>query len=283
MRFLEKLKQKLYKDDPQQFWEEVQWLLAGAGQHKGKILTIGILGLVGTVMGLASSVASKYLIDAVTGFGAELLTRSAVVMGIMMLGGLVFQGLSSRISATIHVRVRNEMQHRTYSRILRAGWEALEPYRSGDLLNRLNSDVNTVADSSINFIPALMTTSVKCLGAFCIILYYDPVMAAIALAGVPVTLAVSRFLVQKLRRHNLEMKEMTGEVMSFQEDSFRNLTSIKAFSVIDHFETEMHRLQDVYASSFLSYNALQISVSVLLSLISMAVTAACFGKAGRIR
>ena len=276
MRFWEKLKQKLYKDDPQQFLREARWLMARAGQQKGKILVIGILGLVGTVMGLASSVASKYLIDAVTGFGSELLRRSAVIMGIMMLGGLVFQGLSSRISATIHVRVRNEMQHRTYSRILRAGWEALEPYRSGDLLNRLNSDVSIVADGCINFIPALVTTSVKCLGAFCIIMYYDPVMAAIALAGVPVTMVISRVLLRKVRHHNLEMKELTGEVMSFQEDSFRNLTSIKAFSLTDRFEQEMHRLQDSYIDTYLSHNAFQISLNSFLALVGMAVSTSCF-------
>ena len=104
-------------------------------RYRGRILAVGLLGVLGTVMGLASSVASKYLIDAVTGYGSEFLVRSAIVMGLMMLGGLVFQGISNRVSAKIHILVRNEMQHNTYTRILRAGWEALEPYRSGDLLN----------------------------------------------------------------------------------------------------------------------------------------------------
>ena len=263
--------------DPRQLKRELKWLLACAQRHRGSILVISLLGLAGTVMSLASSVASKYLIDAVTGFGSELLVRSAVLMGVMMLGGLVFQGVSSRISASIHVRVRNKMQHTTYTRILRAGWEALEPYRSGDLLNRLNSDVNTVADGIISFLPALLTSVTRCLGAFFIILYYDPVMAVIALAGVPVMLVLSRVLMRKMRVHNLEMKELSGEVMSFQEDSFRNLTSIKAFSLTDRFETEMHRLQGTYIDAFLSYNAFQISMSSFLSLVGMVVTASCFG------
>ena len=108
-------------------------------------------------------------------------------------------------------------------------------------------------------------------------LYYDPVMALIALLGVPVTLGLSRAVLGKMRRHNLEMKELTSKVMSFQEDSFRNLTSIKAFSVTDRFETEMRHLQGTYANAFLSYNAFQIGISAFLSLVSMAVTAACFG------
>ena len=277
MAFIRRIKKYLHRETPGQLKRELSWLLARVKQYRKQILTIGLMGLIGTVMGLASSVASKYLIDAVTGFGSALLVRSAVVMGLMMLGSLVFQGISNRTGAKIHVRVRNEMQHNTYTRILRAGWEVLEPYRSGDLLNRLNSDVGTVSDGIINFIPALLSSAAKFVGAFCIILYYDPVMAMIALAGVPVTLVLSRILMRKMRHHNLEMKELSGEVMSFQEDSFRNLTSIKAFSLTDRFESAMQNLQSTYQSAFLSYNAFQISMSSFLSLVGMLVTVSCFG------
>ena len=277
MAFLDRVKKQLHTEDPGQLKRELLWLLARARQYQGKILAVGLLGMVGTVMSLASSVASKYLIDAVTGYGAGLLARAAAIMVVMMLGSLVLQGISSRVSATVHIHVKNEMQHLTYGRILRAGWEALEPYRSGDLLNRLNSDVDVVSNGTISFLPALTTSVVKFLGAFCIILYYDPVMALIALLGVPVTLALSKMMMRKMRRYNLEMKELTGEVMSFQEDSFRNITSIKAFSLTDRFETEMYRLQGDYTDAYLSYNAFHISMSSFLSLVSIAVTASCFG------
>ena len=277
MDIFRKVKKQLHMEDPEQWKRELRWLAARAGQHRKYILAIGLLGITGTVMGLASSVASKYLIDAVTGYGPELLKISAAVTVVMMLGGLVFQGISSRVGAVIHIRVKNRMQHDAYVRVLRAGWEALEPYRSGDLLNRLNADVNAVSDGVIHFLPALITSSAKFAGAFCIILYYDPVMAVIALAGVPVMLVLSRMLVKKMRSHNLEMKELGGEVMSFQEDSFRNLTSIKAFSLTDQFETRMRQLQGTYIDAYLTYNAFQISMSSFLSLVGMAVTASCFG------
>ena len=277
MSVFQKLQKQLHREQPGQLKKEVLWLLAKVRQYRGRILMTGLLGLVGTAMGLASSVASKYLIDAVTGYGSDRLGRSAAAMVLLMLGSLLFQGVSSRVTATIHVRAKNEMQHATYARIMRAGWEALEPYRSGDLLNRLNSDVSAVSDGTISLIPALATTVTKFLGAFCIIVYFDPVMAVIALAGVPVMLGLSRVLMRKMRGHSLEMKEMTGEIMSFQADSFRNLTSIKAFSLTDRFENEMHRLQGTYIDAYLSYNAFHISMSSFLSLVGMAVTASCFG------
>ena len=277
MALFDHVKKKIQQHDLQQLKKESLWLLARMRQYKGKILTVALLGMVGTVMGLASSVASKYLIDAVTGYSMDMLKNAAVIMMLMMLGSLLLQGLSSRVSASVHMHVKNEMQHLTYGRILRAGWEALEPYRSGDLLNRLTSDVNTVSDGIISFLPSLLISVIRFSGALGIMLFFDPVMALIALLGAPVTLGLSRIMLSKMRQHNVEMKELTGEVMSFQEDSFRNLTSIKAFSVTDHFETEMRRLQGTYANAFLSYNAFQISISAFLSLVSMVVSACCFG------
>ena len=277
MVFFRSVKQQFHPESPQQIKQELVWLWGHFQRYGMLTLAVGALGLAGTLMGLASSVASKYLIDAVTGYGTDIIAQAALIMAGMMLGSLVLQAFSSRVSARIHIRVRNQMQHTTYSRILRSTWESLEPYRSGDLLNRLNSDISTVSDGVISFLPGLLTTGTKFVGAFAIMLYYDPSMALIALLGAPVTLVLSRFLVGKLRRHNLRMKELTGDLMSFQEDSFRNLTSIKAFSAAGRYEEEMYRLQNRCAEAYLSYNGFQIGTSTGLSLVSMVVSAACFG------
>ena len=277
MGFVQRLKTKLNMDDPEQRKAEIRWIWKRMKRYKWEILAICALSLGGTVMSLVSSVASKYLVDAVTGFGASHLLRAAVIMVVMMLGSLCLQGISSRTNARVHVRVRNQMQHKTYGRILRADWEALERFHSGDLLSRLNADINTVADGVIGLIPNVLSSGAKFVGAFGIMLYYDPYMALIALLGAPVTLLLSRYLMKRLRKHNLAMKELTGEVMSFQEDSLRNLTSIKAFSAVDRYETEMDKLHGAYANAYLSFNSFQISMSTLLSLVSMLVSAGCFG------
>ena len=277
MAFFRKIKKLLNREDPKQLKKELLWLAARVRQYRKKILVIGLLGLVGTAMGLASSVASKYLIDAVTGGRADLLAGAAVAMVALMLLSLALHGISSRVGARIHIRVKNALQRTAFGKILRAGWESLEQYRSGDLLNRLSADVDAVCGGIINFLPSLAGSGVKFLGAFGIMLFYDPVMAVIALLGVPVTLLASRLLLGKMRDHNLKMKTLSGDVMAFQEDSFRNLTSIKAFSLTDRFENRMRGLQGTYSDAYLSYNAFHIGTSTMLAVVSMTVTVSCFG------
>ena len=275
MGVLKSFKEKLHRFDDGRLMQELAWLWSRVKQHRGGIFAVGALALAGTVMGLGGSVASKYLIDAVTGRSVKALLWAGLLMAVMTLGSIGLRAVSSRVGARIHIRVKNEMQQRTFKRILRAGWEALEPYRSGDLLNRLNSDVGIVSDGIISFIPNLLTAALQFAGAFCIMLYYDPVMAVIALLGVPVTLTMSRFLLKKIRSQSQTMKELSGEVMSFQEDSFRNLTGIKAFSIGSRFADEMHRLLGTYTDAYLSFQAFQIRMSSVLSILAMLVSGAC--------
>lgn len=277
MAVFQKMQKKLNMEDPEQIKEEFSWLWRQVCRHKKSIVLVGALGFAGTLLSLISSLVSKYLVDAVTGWGVEQIWLFAALLAGTSLGSFGLQAVSSRTSARIHVRVRNQMQFQTYGKILRAAWETLEPYQGGDLLNRLNSDINIVADGVIGFFPGLLTACVKLVGAFCIILYFDPVMALIALFGAPVTLVLSRYLIKRLRKYSLTMKTLTGEVMSFQEDSLRNLTSIKAFSAVDRYEAELGARQDEFANAFLSYNAFQIGMSTLLSMVSLAIMAACFG------
>ena len=110
MAFIDHVKNKIQQHDLKQLKRECFWLFGRIRQYKTKILMVGSLGMIGTVMGLASSVASKYLIDAVTGYNSTMLKQATVIMVLMMLGSLILQGLSSRVSASVHVHVKNEMQ-----------------------------------------------------------------------------------------------------------------------------------------------------------------------------
>ncbi len=255
---------------------ELKWLLTQAKKYWKKILLIGALGVLGTVLGLGSSIASKYAVDAVTGRDVRMLLLAGGVMAVMLLGNIILQSASSRVNARIHIQVSQKNQRRVYKRILQAGWEALEPYRSGDLLHRLSADVNIVSGGMIGFIPGAVTTVLRLIGALVIILYFDPMMAVLALLGVPATLVLSRVLMRLMRRHELRMKELNGELMSFQEDSFRNLTSIKAFFITDRFTRDMRDLQDEYADAYLDANATQIRISVTTGLLSALLVGLCF-------
>lgn len=277
MELFQKIKQKIHEGALREFAQEVKWLWQYIRRYRAAVLIHVLLGVLGILMSLASSVASKFLIDAVTGYHTGTIGGAAAAMVGMMLGNIAMRSISSRVGAVLNVRIQNEVQAEVYGRILSTDWESVEQFRSGDLLNRLNSDAGAVSGSVTGFIPSFVASMVQFVGAFGIMLYYDPTMAVIALLGVPVSVICSRVMVGRMRRYNQQMKAIHSDVISFQEDSFQNLTSIKSFGITALFCRKMEQLQKVYKDAYLDYNLFSVYTSAFMSVVSMAVSAGCFG------
>lgn len=277
MEFFQKVKKKINDGFLQEFAGELRWLWQYIRRYRMTVVIHILLGVLGILMGLGSSVASKYLIDAVTGYKTGTIGLAASLMVGMQLGNIAMRSISSRVGAVINIRVQNEMQAEVYRRILATDWESVERFRSGDLLNRLNSDASGVASGVTSFIPSLISSSVQFLGAFAIIAYYDPTMAVLALLGVPVSVLASRVLVRRMRDYNREMKGIYSDLMSFHEDSFQNITSIKAFGITGLFDQKMDGLLGTYRDAYLRYNQFSVKTTALMSLMGLVVSASCFG------
>lgn len=277
MERLRRIRQKIKEGALREMLREGKWVLAYIRRYRAVVAVHILLGVLSTAMSLGTSVASKYLIDAVTGYKSGLIESAAAAMAGMLLLGILLRSVSARVGARINIRVQNEMQAEVYRSILETAWEPLEQFRPGDLLSRLSGDVGTVAGGVTGFTPGLISGIVQFLGALAIMLWYDPTMALIALIAVPVSAVFSRLLVGRMREHNKQMKAISSDMMSFYEDSLSNITSIKGFDITDLFYRRMLRLQGSYRTEYLDYNRFSVRTSAFLSLMGTAVSAGCFG------
>lgn len=271
------IKEKIENGRFRELWNECLWVWQYICHYKGSVLIHVLLGVVGILMTLGSSVASKFLIDAVISYDSGIIGTAAALMLGMRLGNIAMKSFATRIGAVLNIRIQNEIQAEIYQRILKTDWQSLENFRNGDLLNRISSDSNTISGGVTGFVPSLISNAVQLAGAFLIILYYDPIMALIALIGTPVTVLASTVLVHKMRRHNREMKDMYSDVMSFQQDSFQNITTIKAFGVMDWFGKQMTQIQQEYKEKYLDYSKFSVWTSALMNLLSLMAYIGCFG------
>ena len=271
------IKDKIENGRVRQLWLECLWVWRYIWRYKGSVLIHLLLGILGIVMSLGSSVASKFLIDAVISYDSGIIGAAASLMLGMRLGNIAMKSIATRIGAVLDIRIQNEIQAEIYQRILKTDWESLEDFRSGDLLNRISNDVSAISSGVTGFVPSLICNVVQLLGAFLIILQYDATMAMIALVGMPLTILASSVLMGKMRHHNRELKEVRSDVMSFQQDSFQNITAIKAFGVMDWFGKRMTQVQQTYRNKYLDYSKFSVWTSALMNLLSLLAYIGCFG------
>ncbi len=105
MNFIKKVIRKIKEGMLQEMWEETKWMYQYARRYKFAILFYIILGVVGTGMNLGGSVASKYLIDAVTGVDKRNIGYIVFLIISMAILGVIIKAVLSRIAAIINVKV----------------------------------------------------------------------------------------------------------------------------------------------------------------------------------
>lgn len=246
-------------------------------KYRWSIILAVIIGIISVAMGLGTSVISKFLIDAVVNHESEALINSVIVVICISLAQILFNALTSRIFTLVGTKINNEIRSSIYEHVVLADWESINKYHSGDLINRLEGDVNTISNSIVTFIPSVFTRLVQFVGCLVIVFFYDPVMAVLSLMSAPFLLLLSKVSTKLIRKYNMESRTMNGKVISFTEESVQNLQTIKAFG-LTHRQREMfQQLLNGYRSMKLEHEKFSLLLSSFLSVIGLAVSYGCYG------
>ena len=254
-----------------EMWYEFKWMMAYAKNYKKEIIFYIFLGMFSTVMTLVSSIASKELIDVVTGHKVSKAPMMAIIMISMALFSLFFSSMMSRITIKINIRIQNDIQADIFDKIIDINWLDLSKYPSGDILNRFSSDVGTVAQSAIGWVPDIIVGLFNFFATLCVVMYYDPTMMVLTLLNAPIMLIASKIMMSRMRQYNMKVKEMNSEVMNFQSETFSNIDSIKSFDLTNLFSRKLRDFQNRYKDVNLEYNWFSIKTNVVLSLIGLII------------
>ena len=279
MESIKMLIEKFKDGSIKEMWEEIKWMFSYGKNYKKEIVFYTILGVFSTVMSLISSVASKELINIVTGIQTNRALEMAVLMVSMSLFSLLFNQAMSRITLKINIRIQNEIQADIFDKIIEVNWLDLSGYHGGDLLNRFSSDVGTVANSAIGWVPNLIINFFSFIATLCLILYYDPTMLFLTLANMPIMLLSSKVMMSRLRKYDMKVKEMNSEMMAFETETFSNIDSIKSFSLVHLFSDRLKGFQKRFKDVSLEYNWFSIKYNTIISLLGMVVSFSFYGWA----
>lgn len=276
-KFVQLMINKLDDGTFAEFFDDWKWIFSFSKKYKWAIMFYTVLGMLSTTLGLVSSVASKYMIDIITGFQFDKLWMLALIMISSTIFSLVFSSLVNRFSTKITIYVNNDIQAGIFDKIIDADWLELTKYANGDLLNRFNSDVGTIANNAVSWLPNLIICAYNFVATFAVILYYDVTMAVIALLSAPFLLLMSRYLMRKNKEYRKKVLELNSKLMGFEVETFYNFDTIKSFGVAGHYSKGLRRWQEKYKDYSLDYNKFSIQTNILMSLLSTLVSFVAFG------
>lgn len=248
------------------------------------IIVYTVMALFSTVFGILASLVSQSLIDFVTGGDAhsnllQFNSIYAVIVAAVAFTAfkIVFSAFNSRISEKIRIKINTEMTAGIFDEFICSKWEYTSLFSSGDILNRFNGDISTIAGSVIGIVPTFVAKTFQFASAFAVVFYYDKIMALLALVTIPLSLIFSRFLVKRMHIYAKELKKVSSKMMSFNADALLNMQYLKSFGLVSAFCVKLRKIQSEYIKLSLDYNKFSIFVTSLMSFVTQMVSYACYG------
>lgn len=267
---------KLRDGSFQEIIDDWKWIFTYSRRYKWIIVYYTVLGLISSSLSVLSALASKYLIDIITGYKTDQLIFLLVLMIGSSAFSLIINSILSRISLKISIFINNDIQSDIFDKIIDADWLSISQYSNGDVLNRFNSDIGTVSSNAVSWVPSIILNLYNFVITFIVIMYYDPIMAVIAFSSAPLMLIIGKLRLRKMRNYNKKVREMSSKLMSFEVETFYNFDTIKSFGVADHYRKGLKKWQNKYKDFSLEYNLFSIKTGALASVFGMLISMVSF-------
>ena len=255
----------------------LKWVYGYAKNYWKQMIIYVLIGLSGTVVSLLSSFVSRDMVDIVTGHKAGAVISTFAIMIGVALGNSFISNMSNYISTKISLKVDTEIKSDIFEKILVTDWESLATYHTGDLLVRWNSDVTTISNGILNFVPNIIIFSFRFISALVVMAVNDWSFALIAFVSMPFSLLISRHMVKQMRDNNIKSMEISSRMNGFNQETFSNIQTIKAFSLVPEYTKRLHGLQKEYIKNRLKFQRAFIVIAMINVLLSLIVSYAAYG------
>ena len=98
-----------------------------------------------------------------------------------------------------------------------------------------------------------------------VVIYYDWTFAVFAFIGMPVSVIMSKTLMRRMINNNEKSAALGARMSGFNQETFSNIQTIKAFDLIHLYVARLKQLQHEYISMRLGFQRMSFGTSLILS------------------
>jgi ABC-type multidrug transport system fused ATPase/permease subunit len=201
------------------------------------------IGLLSVLVSLGAVWAMQNAIDIAAGNKPGSIYMAVGLMGLLVLANFGLNISAVWIKNILGIRAQNRMQQRMLDRILRSEWQSKEKRHSGDVINRLEMDVNSVINFLTEVLPSSVSTLAMFLGAFFYLYALDKTLSVILIIMLPLVAILSRIYVRKMRQLSREVRQSDSKVQSVLTETIQNRMLIKVLESDDAMVDKLENTQ----------------------------------------
>lgn len=211
----------------------MKWLWGAWKGNQLQAILNALIGLGMVAVSLIQVWAMQRAIDVAAGAREGNIFVATGVIAFFILCEFALSISSVWVKNILGVKAQNKMQQRMLDRILRSEWHGKEKRHSGDIINRLESDVNTVVNFLTETMPNTLSVLALFFGAFFYLFSMDKFLAIAIVIMLPLFLGFSRIYIGQMRRLTRLVRDSDSKVQSVLQETVQNRMLIKTLESDD--------------------------------------------------
>ena len=230
------------------------WIIKNRKKQIPRIIILSMSNMILALGTTALALVSKYAIDAAQ--KAANATNDAmfahyrnwiIIYGIVILaiiaGRLLLRVYAQSLTIKVQARLEMNMRSKLFNSIMMKKYDKINLFHSGELMNRMTSDINIVTDGITNIVPNLLYFITQFVGAFVVLIIFDWKFTMVFIVAGVVISGVTLIFRGKLKKLHKEVQETDGKTRSFFQEAIESLLVVKTFGVEEQFNEKGEQLQ----------------------------------------
>lgn len=220
------------------------------------VATVAFNGLLPYVSGLPTSEIARNVSQ---GEAINFAYIKQTLIWILLIGlGYAISQLSAGILITNVVQsAMKDLRHDLESKVNRLPVSYFDKNQQGNILSRVTNDVDAVSGAMQQALIGIVNAILSILIAISMMFYINPVMALLAMVMIPISMIISKLIVNKSQPDFNQMQNALGEMNGYVQESMTGFSILKVYgreqAALEGFKKTNRKLQYYgFRSAFIS-------------------------------
>ncbi len=173
----------------------------------------------------------------------KVITMALIYIGLFILNAAI-SITSNRFAAWNYNSMQSYLVKKMYYKIVKADWESLTSYHSGDLITRLTNDAKVISGNANGFLTTIISSTAMIVVSIIVIVMKDASMIGVVVIVAPIIMFSSKIFMNKIYECQSAIKVIESKENSYHKESFHNIQAVKAFGLADEFYRRIEILEN---------------------------------------
>ena len=170
-----------------------------------------------------------------------ILNFAVVAVAAIAVVGAVSSYLEDYLTTNVGQWVMHDLRRTLYHHIHRLSLAEHDEKRTGDLIGRVTSDIDSVQDFVASALLGIVTSVLTLLGIIGVMLYMNWRFTLISLSIAPFLFLVVYYFTRRIKKASRAVRKKESELVSTVEEVFSSIRLVKAFAREDYEERRFER------------------------------------------